>query len=228
MVDSHNNDFGRLRLVSHDSFPVWSIVHYLNRLSMTYFKLLTIQRVCEALAEGCEDDELIISEESAKLISNELFTFNDSKSYRVFSNKVENHEQFWSIIKKHHRPVVFRRQGNSFSPLFDISRDDLIINRLTVTSPPDITITGVGTTITDLYYAAEREERLRQDHQNRQIGQTIRNVNDLASAQAMLNNPNINPGMKVYVEAILQGLLERQVELNQEMGLSPMQIDTRI
>lgn len=227
MVNLLNDGTGQLRLVSESSFPVWSIVHYLNRLSTTYFKLLTLQRVCEALAEGCADDDLIVDEESAKLVSNEAFVFDYSTPYRALANKGENYKQFWDVIKTHHRPIVFRRNRDGFSPLFDISRDDLIITRLTVTSPPDITVTGIGTTITDLYYAAEREERQRQDHRNRQIGQTARNIGDLASAQAMLNNPNISPGAKAYLEALMFGLIERQAELTQEMGLRAQGINTR-
>lgn len=227
MVNLLNDGTGQLRLVSESSFPVWSIVHYLNRLSTTYFKLLTIQRVCEALAEGCADDDLIVAEESAKLVSNEAFEFDSSMPYRTLANKGENYKQFWDVIKTHHRPIVFRRDFDSFSPLFDISRDDLIITRLTVTSPPDITVIGIGTTISDLYYAAAREERQRQDHRNRQIGQAARNIGDLASAQAMLNNPNISLGAKAYLEILIFGLIERQAELTQEMGLRAQGVNTR-
>lgn len=227
MVNLLNDGTAQLRLVSNSSFPVWSIVHFLNRLSTTYFKLLTIQRVCEALAEGCYDSDLIVAEESAKLVSNEAFTFDDSTSYTTLANKAVNYTQFWDVIKSHHRPIVFRRQADGFAPLFDIGRDDLIITRLTVTSPPDITVTGIGTTIADLYYAAEREERERQDHKNRQIGQVARNIGDVASAHAMLNNPNISPGARAYLETMMLGLIERQAELTQEMGLRPRRIKAR-
>jgi len=227
MINYINDGARQLRLVSESSYPVWSIVHYLNRLSTTYFKLLTIQRVCEALAEGCADDDLIVAEESAKLVSNEAFAFDSSTLYRTLANKGESYKQFWDVIKKHHRPIVFRRSRDSFSPLFDISRDDLIITHLTVTSPPDITVTGIGTTISDLYYAAEREERQRQDHRNRQLGQAARNIGDLASSQAMLNNPNISPGAKAYLETLIFGLIDRQAELTQEMGLRVQRINTR-
>lgn len=109
--------------------------------------------------------------------------------------------------------------------MIDINRDDLIINRLTVTSPPDITVTGIGTAISDLYYAAEREERNRQDHQNRQIGQAARNIGDIASAQAMLNNPNISPGAKMHLEILIMGLIDRQVELNREMCIRSLRVN---
>lgn len=227
MINFLDDGTAQLRLVSESSFPVWSIVHYLNRLSTTYFKLLTIQRVCEALGEGCADDDLIVAEESAKLVSNEAFIFDPSTRYRPLANKGDNYREFWDVIKTHHRPIVLRRQFDIFSPLFDISRDDLIITRLTVTSPPDITVTGIGTTISDLYYAAEREERQREDHRNRQIGQAARNLGDLATAHAMLNNPNISPGVKAYLETLILGLIERQSELTEEMGLRPQGINTR-
>jgi len=194
---------------------------------MTYFKLLTIQRVCEALAEDCADDDLIVAEESAKLVSNEAFAFDPSTRYRTLAHKGENYKEFWDVIKTHHRPIVLRRKFGIFSPLFDISRDDLIITRLTVTSPPDITVTGIGTTISDLYYASEREERQREDHRNRQIGQAARNIGDLATAHAALNNPNISAGVKAYLETLILGLIERQAELTQGMGLRPREIDTR-
>lgn len=227
MVDLFDNGTGQLRLVSDTSFPVWSIVHYLSRLSTTYFKLLTVQRVCEALADDCHDEDLIVAEQSAKLISTEPFFFDTTTPYKTLANKGENYKEFWNVIKTHHRPIAFRRRFDTFRPLLDIRRDDLIITRLTVTSPPDITVTGIGTTITDLYYAAEREERQRQDHTNRQIGQAARNIGDIASAQAMLNNPNLSPGVKAYLETLILGLVERQAELNQEMRLRPLGINAR-
>ncbi|RXJ21504.1 hypothetical protein [Lelliottia nimipressuralis] len=228
MVNSQENDLGTLRLSSPYSFPVWSIVHYLNRLSMTYFKLVTIQRVCEALSEGCEDGDLIIAEESAKLVSNESFTYNGSKPHKILVNKGDDFYKFWDIIKTHHRPVVFRRGVDGFHPLFDISRDDLLINRLTVTSPPDITVTGISTAITDLYYAAEREERSRHEHQNNQIGQTVRNLSEIITTQSMLQDSNLSPGVKAYAENMLQSLMQRQAELNQEMGITSLQINIRV
>lgn len=219
MINNRNGRTEQLRLVSETSFPVWSIVHYLSRLSTTYFKLLTIERVCEALANGCWDQDLIVAEQSAKLISNEAFFYDTSTSYKTLANKGENYKEFWNVIKTHHRPMVFRRQDDAFVPLIDIASDDLIITRLTVTSPPDITVTGIGTALSDLYYAGEREDRQRQDHMNRQIGQVARNIGEIASAQSMLNNPNLSPGVKAYLETLIFGLVERQVELNQEMGL---------
>jgi len=221
MIEHIDNNKGQLRLISEKSFPVWSIVHYLNRLSTTYLKLLTIERVCEALADGCYDQDLLVAEESAKLISTEPFIHEKEAPYKILANKGEDYKEFWKIIKSHHRPVVFRRQGNKFLPLINLPNDDLIIKKLTVTSPPDITVTGVGSTLTDLYYAGEREERHRQDHANRQIGQTARNIGDIASAHAMLNNPNLSLGMKAYLETLIIGLVDRQDGLNREMGLSP-------
>lgn len=109
-----------------------------------------------------DNSDLIVAEISAKLVSNEPFAHDATTTYKTLANKGENYKEFWNVIKTHHRPLVFRRQHDTFQPLIDISRDDLIINRLTVSSPPDITITGIGTAITDLYYAAEREERNRQ------------------------------------------------------------------
>ncbi|MBQ4765416.1 hypothetical protein [Pectobacterium versatile] len=195
---------------------------------MTYFKLVTIQRVCEALNEGCEDGDLIIAEESAKLVSNDNFTYNGSKPHEVLVNKGDDFYKFWDIIKTHHRPVVFRRCRNSFLPLFNISSDDLIINRLTVTSPPDITVTGIGTAITDLYYAAEREERSRLEHQNNQIGQTARNLGEIITTQSMLHDSNLDPGVKAYVESMLQSLMQRQAELNQQMGIISIHVNVRV
>lgn len=227
MVNLSHDGTGQLRLVSEDSFPVWSIVHYLSRLSTTYFKLLTIQRVCEAIEHGCNDEDIIVAEESAKLVSNEPFVLDTTNTYKTLARKGENYKEFWNVIKTHHRPIVFLREYDTFRPLFDIGNDDLIITRLTVSSPPDITVKGIGTTITDLYYAADREERQRQDHRNRQVGQVARNIGDIASAQAMLGNPNLSPGAKAHLEVLILGLIERQAELNQEMGLRPVGINTR-
>lgn len=230
MIEYIDNDKGQLRLVSDLSFPVWSIVHYLNRLSTTYLKLLTIHRVCESLAEGCWDNDLIVAEESADLITSGPLIHKSNVPYRTLMNKGDDYESFWKIIKSHHRPIVFRRydSDSGFQPLIDISNDDLLISNLTVTSPPDITVTGVGSILTDLYYAGEREERRRRDHSNRQIGQAVRNIEDIASAHAMLNNPNISEGAKSYLENMLLGLVHRQDQLNQEMNLRPEPIDEHV
>lgn len=218
----------KMRVKSDTSFPVWSIVHYLNRLSINYLKLLTIERVCEALADGCLDQDLIVAEQSATLMSTTPFLYDSNIKYKTLVNKGDDYKEFWNIIKVHHRPIVFRKFGNNFVPIIDIKNDDLIINRLTVTSPPDITLSGVANVLTDLYYAEERENRRREAHQNIQIGQAAHNIGQIASAQALLNNPNLGDGFKAYLGGMILDLVEKQVQLNEEMGLVTAMIDVTV
>ena len=219
MIKKLENNKGQLRVKSEKSLPIWSIVHYLNRVSINYIKLLTIERVCQALADGCLDEDLIVAEQSAYLMSSTPFDYDTNITYRTLANKGDNYKEFWNIIKTHHRPIVLRRLNNAFVPVIDIKNDDLIINNLTVTSPPDLTLSGIGTTLSDLYYAGEREERSRQAHANEQIGQAAQNISQMASAQVMLNNPNLKTGVKSYLEDIMMDIMRKQAELNQEMGL---------
>lgn len=94
MINISHDGTGQIRLISEASFPVWTIVHYLNRLSTTYFKLLTIQRVCEALEDGCYDEDLIVAEVSAKLVSNEPFALDTTTTYKTLANKGDDYKAF--------------------------------------------------------------------------------------------------------------------------------------
>jgi hypothetical protein len=130
-------------------------------------------------------------------------------------------------MKSHHRPAVFHKEGKKFTSLIRIEEDDLLISKLTVTSPPDITLSGIASTLQDLFYAEEREQRQRQDHQNRQIGQVAQNISQMASAQVMLNNPSLDAGVKIYLETLMLDIMKKQGELNKEMQLHSASVDKK-
>jgi hypothetical protein len=225
----YRGDIGttKINLVSEISFPVWSILHYLERLSQTYFKLLAIQRVCDALARGCKLEDIVVFERSADLISTNPFVFNEGEIFRQLGSESTDYKQFWGLIKKIHRPMVFVRDRGGYRSLFDIRNDDLIINKLVVSSPPNITVSGIGGAVADIYYAAEREERKRQEHRGQQINQAVRNIGEIAETRQKIGEVRISDGHREYLDAILDDLLSEQVQLQRQMGMQSKRIDTR-
>lgn len=219
--DSVKTSYGLMQahFVSEISFPVWSIVHYLTSLSETYFKLLIIQRLCDALVEGYNLEDFLVFERPAELISTNPFVFDSGGASRTLGSEQSEYERFWSAVKNNNRPMVFVRDKGAYRSLIDIKKDDLIINKLVVSSPPDITVSGVGQALSDIYYAPEREERSRQEHEARQINQFVKNIGDIAETQQKINQAKIGDGHREYLNSLLEDALAKQAQLQRQMGI---------
>ena len=126
---------------------------------------------------------------------------------------------FWTGLARKTRPVVFRDLDTIQTPLYNPLGDAAFkIRNISVNSPANISIEGVGKIITDLYYAPEREERTRRQSQLEQIGQATRNLEDMARASQTIDDPRTSNRMKSTLNHMLNDLIEKQHRFNADLG----------
>jgi len=218
----------QLKFQGKKGLPAWAITHYLQQTEINYIKIVLVQRICDLIAGGLDPDRLLVASSSADVFPKKAIAYEDFDEFEVLARKGESAKEFWHIIGRHHRPVVFYESNNGYIPIY--SYDDgnaLIIRNVGVNSPVSLNLEGVAGAVTDLYYAGEREQRQRLQWENEQVGQTVRNVEDIARASETVNRQGVHEGVRTYANAILEQALKRQEKLNQEIGMTNARISTR-
>lgn len=205
----------------HDKLTSSAISHYIQQTDINYVKLMIVQKICSLISDGINPDSFVVASKSDDLFNTENAEYNDFNDFKILAEKENSAKKFWDTINRYHRPVVFYKQNNRYIPIFQYQNEDrLIIRKLNVNSPVEFNLEGVGSSMVDLYYASEREERNRIQWRNEQIGQVVQNVNEIARASATINNPNIPEGIRNYAENIIKHAMLRQDKLNTEIGLT--------
>jgi len=205
----------------HDKLTSSAISHYIQQTDINYVKLMIVQKICSLISDGINPDNFVVASKSDDLFNTENSEYNDFNDFKILAEKENSAKKFWDIINRYHRPVVFYKQNNRYIPIFQYQNEDrLIIRKLNVNSPVEFNLEGVGSSMVDLYYASEREQRNRIQWENEQIGQVVQNVNEIARASATINNPNIPEGIRSYAENIIKHAMSRQDKLNTEIGLT--------
>lgn len=218
----------RITFQGKEELPAWAITHYLQQTEINYQKFVLVERICELISEGLSPNSLVVATSSADLFPKKAIEYSDFDDFEILAEKEDSAKRFWHVISRHHRPVVFYREGNRFVPIYKQNDDNsLIIRNVGVNSPVNLTLEGAGGAISDIYYASEREQRSRVQWENEQIGQTARNVEDIVRASSTANNMNVSEGVRTYANAILEQALKRQEKLNEEIGMSNARIDTQ-
>ena len=210
-----------IKFKGHDKLSSSAISHYLQQTDINYAKLMIVQKICTLIKDGVEPDSFVVASKSAELFATKDSTYDDFENFEVLARKEESAQKFWNIINRYHRPVVFYKKDNQHIPIFDYQDENrLIIRKLGVNSPVEVNLEGVGSSMVDLYYGAEREQRNRVQWENEQIGQVAQNINDITRASATVNDPAVPEGVRSYAENILNQLMARQIKLNDEIGIS--------
>lgn len=223
MIDTENRI--QLKFQGKEDLPAWAITHYLQQTEINYIKIVLVQRICNLIADGLDPDKLLVASSSADVFPKKAISYEDFNEFEVLARKGESTSEFWRIISRHHRPVVFYESNNSYVPIYSYEDGNaLIIRNVGVNSPVSLNLEGVPGAVTDLYYAGEREQRQRLQWENEQVGQTVRNVEDIARASETVNRPGVHPGVRTYANTILEQALKRQEKLNQEIGMTNAKI----
>ncbi|MDD2368505.1 MAG: hypothetical protein PHQ90_04320 [Sulfuricurvum sp.] len=210
-----------IKFKGHDKLSSSAISHYVQQTDINYVKLMIIQKICTLIKDGLDPDQLVVASKSADLFNTTQTAYNDYDDFFILAKKGESAKDFWNVINRHYRPVVFYKQNNEYIPIFNYQDEDrLIIRNLSVNSPVNMSFEGAGSALADLYYAPEREQRNRIQWQNEQIGQVVSNINEIGKASSTINDPAVPEGVKRYAENILNQVMQRQEKLNAEIGLT--------
>ncbi|AEG60359.1 hypothetical protein [Desulforamulus ruminis] len=221
----------KVKFVGIEGLPVWSILHFLERTCLNHLKLVTIQRICELSAEGYPDGCFSVASSSAEIFPGRSFLHKQPAPAKliVLTEKAESPADFWNVIRNFKRPMVYFTEGNHKIPLYDFTYEEAArIWSFKEQSPPVGEIIGAGGALLDLLYAAEREEREKDEHINRQIGQTAENIDRMVRASQTIASAKTPDGIKVYAESILKDLMQKQSQLNKKIGIHNQEIDTNI
>ncbi|WP_298445497.1 hypothetical protein [uncultured Ferrimonas sp.] len=211
-----------------EDLPSWAITHYLQQTEINYLKFLLVERICDLISNGLDPNSLVVATSSAEIFPKKAIQHSDFKNFEILAEKDESAKKFWHVIARHHRPMVFYKEGDNFVPIY-IPNDDnsLIIRNVGVNSPVNLSLEGAGGAITDIYYASEREQRQRTQWENEQVGQVARNVDDIVRASTTANQPGVPEGVRAYAQEILDQAMKRQEKLNEEIGMSNARVDTQ-
>lgn len=226
---------GSVSCIGKEGIPVWGIIHYLEQTCLNHLKLTTVQRICELSARGIEDWRFSVAANSADIFPNESLLDSCFKDYITMADKGESPNDFWKIITNYKRPVVFYNDGNRKIPLYDFTYPEAArIMSFVEHSPFQVDVKGAVGALTDLFFAGEREERVRQSFLNEQIGQSISNINAIVRSSEIISNANVPLGVRRYAEQQLTNLMVAQAKLNEKVGINEVtirvdrQIDTRV
>jgi len=156
----------------------------------------------------------------------------------IEANKWRDSEKFWYIIKEYVRPIVlFELDDGVKIPLNDFDYDESIkISSLSVNSPFQAVIEGLAGPIIELVIGAitnglkkkKEEEMKSNEYINRQIGQTLQNVEGFIRTSELLSNSDLDPGLKIYAGNTLCALMKKQEELNEKIGIDTDSINLQL
>lgn len=156
-------------------------------------------------------------------------SLSSGRGFKILNRKEDNPRQFWDIIKNHHRPIVCVNNGEGFKSVFDFDgkySDEIKFKNIRINSPVEVeTLSEIGSSLVDIYYAGEREERARIRSLNEHIGQAAENVGKIMSTYDVIYNTKIPTGIKQYAHSIMDDLMEAQARLNYKVGLRVTHID---
>ncbi|MQY51339.1 hypothetical protein HCX48_08130 [Rhodocyclus tenuis] len=219
----------RATFFAEEGLPTWALVHYLQQTEINYIKLVTLERIATLVQGGLDPDALVVAGESAELYQREGLRLEPSREHLFLARKEESAQKFWNVVSRHARPVVFVRETDSYRPLYELrGTNALIIRNLSINSPAKVTLEGAGTALADIYYAGEREERARIQWANEQQAQVGVNLQELARASQIINDPATPPGIREYMQEIVRQTLARQTRLNTELEIRAPSVNARV
>ena len=224
-----NLDIGTIRIRGKEGLPFWTILHYFDKTINNHMKLTTIQRICELTAQDVPNNHFIVATNSVDVYQQKKMTIDQFKNFTVLESKSRDSENFWKLIINLKRPVVFFDNGKERIPLYDFTNEEALrVTSFNENSPFSANLEGAGGSLVDLFYAREREERLRNEHMNRYLGQAAENIERIVRASHVIDNPNTPPGVRYYAQLNMDKIMRAQERLNDKVGINEIHIDNRI
>jgi hypothetical protein len=223
----NRTDIATIKFRAGDELPAWSITKYIEDTCLIHMKISIIQKICELSINGAGDWRFSVVNESADIFPKSHFSDGNYDDKIIRANKWEDADAFWNIIKAFKRPIVlFELDNGEKIPLNDYDYDEAIkISNLSVNSPFEGILKGLVGPLLDAYQVSAEEQRRKDEHANKQIGHATRNLADTIKTSVLLDNPNLNPGLKRYAENNLFAFIQKQQELNRKIGIETESID---
>lgn len=222
-------DIKSVSITGKEGLPFWTILHYFDKTINHHMKLTTIQRICELTAQDVPDNHFIVASHSVDVYQNKKVTVDQFKDFTVLESKSRNPENFWNLIINLKRPVVFFDNGDERILLYDFTNEEALrVTSFDENSPFTANLEGAGGSLVDLFYAREREERLRNEHMNRYLGQAAENLERIVRASQVIENLNTPSGVRHYAQLNMEKIMRAQERLNDKVGINNIHIDTRV
>jgi len=230
----------RCRIVCENEVYPWAIGEYIEKFSTTYLKLETLRTILQLYQGNSQiDDSVFIKTMNIKMFKSakyspefvtatqsSIISYEEIKRDKYFLfGKSESPEMFWNIFEKNTRPDVYIREDDKYLPIMQIPSSVLKFNKIEVKSPPLFDLSGAGSTIVDVFYAGEREDRKRVEFQNHMVDQSLSNLNGIIRTEQAIEEATISPGLKAYAKQQLDLLMEKQRIINTQIGAKELQID---
>lgn len=221
---------GSVRLIGHntDNLPMWAINHYFRTFCDNYAKLVMMMRVCRMMQMGAEEKAVCAVKESAPLLAdkgyaNKMISRSEDNIVRLYE------EEFWYIIQKYERPVVFAwLLDGAQVPLYDgFAGDAVKLEQISYHCPISIEPSGIVGALVDLALAGPRYEMERQEHEARQIANLAAGCERIVRAMQVIEDDRTPEGIKAYARETMQVLMEKQNKLNRKLGIELADIDIR-
>ncbi|MCM3131212.1 hypothetical protein M3629_00345 [Paenibacillus polysaccharolyticus] len=219
----------KLNITGREGLPFWTIIHFFERTIAHHMKVTTIQRICELTAQGAPDNYFYIAKNSVDVYQDERVEFNQFKDFKILESKDRHPEAFWDLIVNLKRPIVFFDDGIERIPLYDFTYNEALrITSFKENSPFNANLEGAGGSLVDLFYAREREERLRNEHLNNYLGQATENIERIVRTSQVIEDPNTPAGVQYYARMNLMKIMRAQDRLNEKVGINDIHIDERV
>lgn len=234
MINKETEEFGTVCIIGEktENVPMWTINHYFKVLCDNYAKLVMLTRLCGLMQEGISSSEIVISMDSAPLVSDKQALSKylyDNKKYMVYPLE-ENTEKFWHYFMKCERPMMYRKEpGGELIPLYNYFEKEAVkITSVSYHSPITIETQGIVNEMVDLVTARSRYEMECQEHAARQIGNLAQGYEKIARASQIISDPRTPEGIRIYAEDGLRRLMIRQGKLNEQLGIRMEKTDRRL
>lgn len=225
-------------LCSRSVYP-WAIGEYIEVFSTAYLKIEILRTVISMYSRSiAHDDTIFIKTKNIdvyKTFENDtryiaeamtsIITIAPKKEDYYLFGKNESPEMFWNIFEKNSRPDIYLKYNNNYLPILETPNSKLTFNKIEVNSPPSFDLTGAGSTIVDLVYAKEREDRRRAIFQNEMVDQSIYNLQGIIRTEELIESANVSNGIKEYAKHQLSSLMDKQKRINEKIGVSEIHIN---
>lgn len=217
---------GSLRITGREGLPFWTIVHFIDKTISNHMKVTTIQRICELTAKGFSDQCFSIATNSVNVYQEYPLNENDFSNYISLASKEDSPEEFWQHIGRLKRPVVFFHNENQKIPLYDFTYEEALrVKYFSENSPFEAEFRGSNGSLEDLFLLKEGDNDVSQiDLINSQIRKSAENIESIARASQVINDPNTPIGVRINANRQLDILLKAQERLNHRIGVRVIEL----
>lgn len=208
--------------------PLFALLKYLNEINDLYYHYLCINSLIDALSKGIFQYKIgrnesftnylprkpiIGFEEHIEYKETVIIGQNERRDLLELPNEMNSIDKIYKKIIERPHPKILYKNKYGYEELVNEEVDGLIINKLQVNSPPEITFNGLDGVINQIFYGKEIEKRAKENHELEKIDKSIRNVEKLISLDEKLASSKISDCHKAYLEEMIAALKRNQERL---------------